>query len=172
MRSTKAETAETDALDQGELGRVGVHPDDFDCMPSRASVPEPISVRPTASGPGGRPPAAENPILRSRRRTIAPPEAHTLITDHDFGVAQMAAGISITVLVDEFVSTLLLHGVRIERQAVEAEVGERLGDIAERLGVGVNAVLRDYASREWGRQMAMAVVAQIREDHLLDAAPR
>ncbi|MBL7255818.1 hypothetical protein [Paractinoplanes lichenicola] len=82
------------------------------------------------------------------------------------------AGTSIIDLVDGFVATLRRNGVEIDRQAVEAEVGERLADIAERLGVGVHVVLRDYASEDWGRQMALAVVAQIREDHLLDVAPR
>jgi hypothetical protein len=81
----------------------------------------------------------------------------------------MAAGTSINGLVDEFVSTMRGNGVQVERLAVEAEVRERLTDIAERLGVGVDRVLRDHATREWGRQMALAVVAQIKEDHLLDA---
>ncbi|MBB4693691.1 hypothetical protein [Paractinoplanes abujensis] len=84
----------------------------------------------------------------------------------------MTTGTSIIDLVDGFVATLREHGVQIEREAVEAEVAERLADIAERLGVGVPVVLRDYASVEWGRQMALAVVAQIRDDHLLDVAPR
>lgn len=79
---------------------------------------------------------------------------------------------SSTELVDAFLSTLRKHGVQVERQAVETEVSERLADIAERLGVGVPTVLREHATADWGRQMALAVVAQIRDDHLLDVAPR
>ncbi|MBM2620600.1 hypothetical protein JIG36_34370 [Actinoplanes sp. LDG1-06] len=79
----------------------------------------------------------------------------------------MAVVVSIDGLVDEFVSTTRRHGVEVERCAVEDEVRERLADIAERLGVSVDAVLRDYVRGDWGSQMALAVLAQIRDERLL-----
>ncbi|MEU4560539.1 hypothetical protein AB0F72_19350 [Actinoplanes sp. NPDC023936] len=71
---------------------------------------------------------------------------------------------------DEFVATMYRHGVVVDRQTVEQEIGERIGDIAARLRIHPQAVLQDHASGGWGRQMAASVLEQVRYERLLHSA--
>jgi hypothetical protein len=73
-------------------------------------------------------------------------------------------------LVDGFVATLYQHGIVIDRQTVEQEVCDRIADIAERLRIDPETVVREHARRGWGREMAADVIEQIQNEHLLDAA--
>jgi len=78
------------------------------------------------------------------------------------------AGTTLERLVDEFVATLKQHGVAVDRQAVEREMRDRIADIADRLGVDPDTVLREHARDGWGRTMATEVTAQIHDEQLLD----
>jgi hypothetical protein len=75
-------------------------------------------------------------------------------------------GTTLARLVDEFVATLYQHGIVIDRQAVEQEMRERIADIAERLRVDPETVLREHAQPSWGRQMSADVIDQIRNERL------
>lgn len=79
-------------------------------------------------------------------------------------------GTTLTRLVDEFLATMHRNGVVVDRQAVEQEMSERIGDIAERLRVDPLAVLRDHACDGWGQAMAAGVLEQIQNERLLGAA--
>ncbi|MET0425856.1 MAG: hypothetical protein ABW046_18445 [Actinoplanes sp.] len=80
----------------------------------------------------------------------------------------MPEGTTLARLVDEFVATLRQHGIAIDRPAVEREMRERIAEIAERLGVDPETVLREHAQDGWGHTMATDVTDQIRADQLLD----
>ncbi|WP_229070262.1 hypothetical protein [Actinoplanes sp. DH11] len=71
---------------------------------------------------------------------------------------------------EEFVATMSHHGVMIDRQAVEEEIGERIDAIADRLRTHPQAVLRDHVSGGWGRRMAVSVLEQVRAERLIEAA--
>jgi hypothetical protein len=73
------------------------------------------------------------------------------------------AGTTLERLVDEFVATLKQHGVAVER-----EMRDPITDIADRLGVDPDTVLREHARDGWGRTMATDVTAQIHDEQLLD----
>jgi hypothetical protein len=73
-------------------------------------------------------------------------------------------------LVDGFVATLYQHGIVIDRQSVEQEMSDRIADIAERLRIDPETVVRDHARGSWGREMAEEVIGQIQSERLLDVA--
>jgi hypothetical protein len=81
---------------------------------------------------------------------------------------------TLTYLVDEFVATMDRHDIVVDRHSIEQEMCERIAAIADRLHIDPRTVLREHARQGWGRQMATAVIAQIREQNLLvrDAPPR
>src|SRR5690242_11042059 len=96
--------------------------------------------------------------------------AHTVVSNDDPRRQSVPAGTTIARLVDEFVATLSRHGVVIDRHTVEQEMHDRIADIAERLRISPEAVLREHARRGWGQDMAYGVMAQIRQDRLLAPA--
>ena len=83
----------------------------------------------------------------------------------------MPADITVTELVDEFVATLRQYGLRIDRPVVEREIRERVSVIARTLHVDEPTVLREQARTGWGQHMAVAVIAQIEREGLLDPIP-
>ena len=83
----------------------------------------------------------------------------------------MPGGTTLARLVDEFVATLYQHGIAIDRQCVEQEMRDRIADIAERLRVDPQTVLRHHACDGWGMKMSADVIDQIKNDRLL-GAPR
>jgi hypothetical protein len=96
--------------------------------------------------------------------------AHTVVTDDRFRETPVPGGTTLARLVDEFVATLYQHGLAIDRQSVEQEMRDRIADIAERLGIEPEVVLRDHAQRGWGREMASDMIRQVRDEHLSGAA--
>ena len=96
-------------------------------------------------------------------------EAHTVVIDDATEETSLPAPSSLALLADEFLATLHDHGIHVERDIVEQEMRDRIADIAERLRVSPEAVLRDHAREGWGRQMAVPVIAEIRHRGLLDA---
>ncbi|GAA0552442.1 hypothetical protein GCM10010172_38560 [Paractinoplanes ferrugineus] len=81
----------------------------------------------------------------------------------------MPAGTTLARLVDEFVTTMRQRGMMIDRRTVEEEMSERIAEIAERLDVDTETVLREHARVGWGAEMAAAVIAQVRDESLLGA---
>lgn len=79
-------------------------------------------------------------------------------------------GTTLVRLVDEFVATLHQHGLVIDRPSVEQVMRERITEIAERLGVDPEVVLRDHAGDEWGQAMASDVIRQLQNQSLSDLA--
>ena len=77
---------------------------------------------------------------------------------------------SLALLADEFLATLREHGIHVERDLVEEEMRDRIADIAARLRVDQETVLREHARPGWGRQMAEPVIAEIQHRGLLDAS--
>ncbi|WP_213012359.1 hypothetical protein [Paractinoplanes toevensis] len=73
-------------------------------------------------------------------------------------------------MVDEFTANLYQHGIVIDRQSVEREMRDRIAQIADRLRVDPQTVLREHACDSWGRQMSAGVVDQIQSERLLDVA--
>lgn len=74
----------------------------------------------------------------------------------------MSAGTTLTRLVDEFVATMRAGGLAIDRRTVEEEMRDRIAEIAAHLRIEPSAVLREHARAGWGRDMAAAVLAQVR----------
>ncbi|GIF17912.1 hypothetical protein BJ973_009124 [Actinoplanes tereljensis] len=80
----------------------------------------------------------------------------------------MPKGTTLVRLVDEFTASLYQHGIVIDRQAVEQEMQDRIAQIADRLQVDPQTVLREHACDGWGRQMSADVVDQIQSERLLE----
>ena len=81
----------------------------------------------------------------------------------------MPVGTTLARLVDEFLATLYQHGIVVDRPTVEEEMRDRIANIAERLGVTPETVLREHAGPGWARAMAADVIDHVRDEHLIAA---
>ena len=81
----------------------------------------------------------------------------------------MPVGTTLACLVDEFAATVRSYGIAVDRQAVEQEMRDRLADIADRLRIEPEAVLRDHACPGWGREMAADVLGHLQAQLASDA---
>ena len=65
-------------------------------------------------------------------------------------------------LVDDFVATVDEQGGRIDPAVVAAELQSRIDAIARQLGITRQTVLRSYFDEDWGRQVAITMMAEVR----------
>jgi hypothetical protein len=97
-------------------------------------------------------------------------DAFTVVFASDWQEAGVP-GTTVARLVDEFLAAMYRGGFAVDRQSVELEVRERIAEIAERLQVDPQTVLRDHASDGWGRSMSAGVLDQIHGRRFPGAVP-
>lgn len=94
---------------------------------------------------------------------------HTVVNNDRSRETSVPSGTTLARLVNEFVATLYQHGIVVDRPSVEREMRDRIAEIAERLRVEPETVLREHAQDDWARRMAADVLDQIDAEQLPDA---
>jgi hypothetical protein len=74
-------------------------------------------------------------------------------------------------LVDDFVATVAGLGGSVDPAVVAAELQARIDAIAAQMHVSRQTVLRTYIDDEWGRQMATAMMADVKRRAARPAGP-
>jgi hypothetical protein len=120
----------------------------------------------------GRPRTTDMPILAAVSRRIRIMKAPHCRYQRRLEETSVLVGTTLARLADEFVATLSPYGIAVDRQAVEQEMRDRIADIADRLRVDSETVLREHARPGWGREMATDALHHIESELEFEAIGR